>query len=218
LKANSERVPNKNRLDFGGVPLYAHTLLKLMAFECYVDTDSPEIKEEIDQQYPHVTAYERDDITINAKDATRALIERFMHEANVSPFDILVFIKVTAPFSEIGTVRDAIKAVASGEYDSAFPVTVLHEWLYRRAPVTGQLIPLNSDPRIHSDSQRLEPLYMKTNAFSVFTPSTFVAHGDHGVRPYLVEVSYPENVDIDYPEDFEQALATLYYLNNKEDT
>ena len=43
IKDKSERLPNKNFLQLGGVELYKHTLLKLKDFEVYVDTDSKKI-------------------------------------------------------------------------------------------------------------------------------------------------------------------------------
>ena len=40
IKENSQRVPGKNFREFGGAPLYKHTLYKLSNKSIYVDTDS----------------------------------------------------------------------------------------------------------------------------------------------------------------------------------
>ena len=40
IKEKSERLPNKNFLDLGGIPLYKHLLNQLSTEDVYIDTDS----------------------------------------------------------------------------------------------------------------------------------------------------------------------------------
>ena len=82
IKEKSERLPNKNFLQLGGVELYKHTLLKLKDFEVYVDTDSKKIYKECnqDKNLSHVTCYLRNqeyiDYEINNKKFPRHLYNR----------------------------------------------------------------------------------------------------------------------------------------------
>jgi CMP-N-acetylneuraminic acid synthetase len=43
IKEKSERLPNKNFLDLGGIPLYKHLLNELSTEDVYIDTDSDTI-------------------------------------------------------------------------------------------------------------------------------------------------------------------------------
>ena len=65
-------------------------------------------------------------------------------------------------------------------------------------------------------TQDLEPIYMETGAFFIFTREVFTKLGQRiGERPYIYEIDQFEAVDVDTAEDFEFAKAVAMYLGNR---
>ena len=59
IKEESERLPNKNFLTLGGIPLYRHLLNGLALEDVYIDTDSDKIFNEC-KTLTNITCYKRD--------------------------------------------------------------------------------------------------------------------------------------------------------------
>ncbi len=116
------------------------------------------------------------------------------------PADIYVYAHATAPFVTVDTMRECIRAVQSGEYDSAFCAAKLQDYLWQDGK------PLNFDATNVPRTQDLKPIYQETSGVYVFTKEVFLKHKRRiGINPFIKEVSIKESVDIDNPEDFEFA-------------
>ena len=125
----------------------------------------------------------------------------FMNELDA---DIYVYAHATAPFITVGTMKQCINAVKSGEYDSAFCAVKLQDYLWQ----DGQ--PLNFDASNLPRTQDLKPIYQETSGVYVFTKEVFLKHKRRvGVKPFIKEVTFKEAVDIDNPEDFDLAEVML---------
>ena len=68
--------------------------------------------------------------------------------------------------------------------------------------------PLNYSLQHVPRTQDLEPLYVETSAFFLFSRALWCErHQRIGKKPYMAVVDHIEGLDIDYPEDF--ALAEI---------
>ena len=66
-------------------------------------------------------------------------------------------------------------------------------------------------------TQNLEPIYMETGAFYIFTKEVFTRlHQRIGEKPFMCVIDQMEAVDIDEPEDFEFAKVVGQYLARKD--
>ena len=94
----------------------------------------------------------------------------------------------------------------SGEYDSAFAVKELRDFLWKDGkPFNYQL---DAIPR----TQDLPPLYEETSGFYIYRGEVMTKLGRRiGDNPCLVTVSEVESCDIDEPEDFLIADAIYNY-------
>ena len=114
--------------------------------------------------------------------------------------DVYVAGLTTAPFIKASSIEKGIKAVQSGEYDSAFAAKRLQTFAWYKGN------PLNYDPASIPRTQDLEPVFAETSGFFVFTRELWEKHRRRiGFRPYMVEVNDIEAVDIDTREDFDLA-------------
>jgi len=144
IKENSNRVPNKNFRDFGGVPLYVHTLSRLRDFEVYVDTDSYKILDEIadNPSLSHVRGYERNPSLLGDNISVCSLITDFIMQFIVA--GPICQVHVTSPFIRPETLKSAISKLA--HHDSVTACDVIQERLWTNEK--GVMCPHNHDPEI----------------------------------------------------------------------
>ena len=67
--------------------------------------------------------------------------------------------------------------------------------------------PINFNADSVQKSQILDPIYNLNSAFFIFTKKTFEANGNNrlGKNPYYYKLNFPEDLDINYPNDFKIA-------------
>lgn len=208
MKLNSQRLPNKNiRCFTNGKPLCYYILSTLLSIdeisEVYVYCSNPVIKEYIPQGVQYVKRS-------NFLDSdTTKMNEVLACFAKDIPADIYVMTHTTAPFITSESIRDGINAVLSGEYDSAFAVKKLQDFLWKAGrPFNYKL---DQIPR----TQDIEPLYQETSGFYIYTPYVINQLKRRiGEKPHMVEVGEIESIDIDEFEDFEIADA-IYNFKRK---
>lgn len=201
IKLNNERVPGKNTKPFSdGTPLMTliqRTLLKADTVdEVYVYCSQERVKGYI---LPGVNYLKRDEKYDTASADVNDMFYSFSRKV---PADIYVLAHATAPFLRASSVDNAVRMVASGEYDSAIAVRRMMDFFWQDEK------PLNYDTRHIPRTQDLEPMYMETTGMYVFTKDV-IEHirSRIGARPYLQEVSEIEATDINNPSDFEVADA-----------
>ena len=201
VKLRNQRIPGKNLKKFAdGTPLCELIFRTLAEAEgidekyCFCSDAS------IKNYLPPAIGYlergeELDADTTRCNEIIEAFIER------TAP-DIVVLTHVTSPFLRRGTLEKCVEIVKSGEYDAAFTVTPVRDFLWK----SGQ--PLNFDGSSSLRTQDLEGIYKETNGVFVFTRETFERVKKRtGEKPYLYSVERTKAVDINEPEDFLLAEA-----------
>ena len=206
MKLNNQRLPNKNTKSFtNGKPLCYYILSTLLEIsvidEVYVYCSSPEIEKFVPKGVKCLQRSQELD-----KDTTK-MNEVLTCFAKEVPADIYVMAHTTAPFVRAKSILKGIHAVRDGEYDSALAVRKLQDFLWKDGkPFNYEL---DNIPR----TQDLEPLYEETSGFYIYVSDVINKWRRRiGERPYMVEVSEIESIDIDEREDFEIADAIFNYM------
>ena len=201
IKLNNERTPGKNTKRFNdGTPLIhciERTLLDCKEIdEIYVYCSKEEIKEYL---LPGVNYLKRDEKFDTAQANVNEMFYTFSTEVNA---DIYVLAHATAPFQKAESIDKGIRAVKSGEYDSAIAVKKMQEFIWKDGEA------FNYNPKFIPRTQDLDPLYVETTGLYIFTRNVIQEmHSRIGAKEYMLEVSPIEATDINNPIDFEIANA-----------
>lgn len=205
IKLNNQRLPGKNTMPLKNRPMCDYI------FETVNQID------EIDEKYVYcsddaIQSYIPEGLTYLKRDAYLdgfqvkglEIIEYFLRDVQA---DIYVLTHVTQPFTKASSIREALLKVKSGEYDSAFSAMEIQDYCWYKNQ------PINYDMKDIVTTQNLEPIYMETGAFYIFTREVFEKyHQRIGKHPYIQRVGQFEAVDVDTPEDYKMAQVVAEYL------
>lgn len=198
IRLNSQRVSGKNLRLLGGEPLMCHILRTLTRVEgideVYVFCSDERIVELLPEGVRFLKrSAELDRDTTLGREIYDAFTARV--EAN-----LYVLAHATSPFIRPETIAGALDKVRSGEYDSAFSAEKIQTFAwYEGRPLNYAL---DNIPR----TQTIEPVYIETSAFFIFSRELWCGRGQRiGDRPWMAVVDRIEGLDIDYPEDFAMA-------------
>lgn len=208
IKLNNQRLPGKNLLPLDGRPVCDY----LFQTVAKIDT--------IDEKYVYcsdeaIKPYLVGDLQFKKRDPRLDgflvkgldIIEQFVKDVDA---DIYILTHVTQPFTKAASIQNALEKVKSGEYDSAFSAVALQDYMWYQGK------PFNYDMKNIVRTQDLEPVYMETGAFFIFTKKVFTElHQRIGNKPFIYEIDQFEAIDIDTAEDFEFAKIVAKYLNNQ---
>lgn len=205
IKLNNERVPGKNIKKFtDGTPLMS--LIQKACVdaetvdEVFVYCSNPAVKKYLN---PGVKYLQRPDFLDGNGANCNDIIREFMKAVHA---DIYIASHATGPFTSSKSIDACVKAVQTGEYDSAFLARRLQEFLWQDG--TAMNFDIQNFPR----TQDLKPIYSEAPGAYVFTKETFEKYDRRvGMKPYIHEISEVESRDIDYPEDFE--IANAIYMS-----
>lgn len=210
IKLNSVRLPEKNIKSFSnGRPLCHYILTTLINIdgidEVYVYCSDEEIKKYIPDEVRFLKrSSELDQDTTKMNE----VLKNFVEEVSA---DIYVMTHTTAPFVRKESIENGLKSVIESGYDSAFAVKRLQDFLWKNGE------PFNYDLDNIPRTQDLEPIYEETSGFYIFKKNVLTDYNRRiGQKPYMVEVSEIEGIDIDEAEDFMIADAVFNYLKRKE--
>ena len=206
IKKESERVPNKNFRDFGGVPLYMHTLNKFKDYEVFVNTDCAFLKVP-----DNVTFIERKEELCGHDVSVNLLIKDFLLDYVEDEDEIIFQTHVTSPFLSTKTIDYLTKFYKKNSryinIDSYFSVNDLTQRMWGMNK-TNCLLPLNHDPRKLLPTQKLDTVYLENSAFYMFTKKSFLKRDNRiGLNASIYSVKFPEYLDIDTEDDFKLCLA-----------
>jgi CMP-N-acetylneuraminic acid synthetase/phosphoglycolate phosphatase-like HAD superfamily hydrolase len=211
VKLNSRRLPNKNFLMLGNRPLSHYIFDTLLGIESidsvYCFTSQNQILSLLPpgvKILPRPSYLDQDCITGN---------QLFDYAVDkLSDFDLIVLCHPTGPFIEKESILKGISAISSGGFDSAFAVEkhLTYAW-HNNSPI-------NYNPCSMTQTQDLAPIYTETSGFYAFLRKSYLEAGSRiGSRPFLVEVSKREAVDIDFPSDFAYAEHLLSFNPEEKD-
>lgn len=198
VKGTSERIKNKNVTLMDGKPLFLYTLEKLMKCsfidEVYLDTEKDEIYDMA--KYTGCKYLKRDPSLASNKTDGHSL---FYNEVIKVEADIYIQILCTSPFIEMSTLKKGIDVMTDNKYDSV--VMVKKDKQYTWGPQGP-----NYDRENIPNSKDLPDTVIETMGLYITNRDVALNKKKrYGEKPYLLEASPLEAIDVNYPADFELA-------------
>lgn len=211
MKLNSERVKNKNIKEFdNGKPLCSYILNTLKKVknidEIYVYCSDEKIKKYIPKGIKYLKRSEELD---GQKVKINEVLKAFANDVDA---DYYLLTHATAPFISKETMEKGVEVIKEGKYDSVLTVSKIQEFLWKdNKPFNYSL---DSIPR----TQDLDPLYAETCGLYIYSKDLILKQNRRiGDKPYLLEISKIEALDIDTEDDFFVSNAVSSKLEEKDD-
>lgn len=209
-RGGSKRLPNKNILSLGGIPLIAHSILyaqnnSAIIDDIYVSTDDETIKK-IALQYGAKVIDRPENLSGDFEPTVTVL--KHVLESIEEAVENVILLQATNPLRPQNVLKEAFEVYQKGNYSSLFTVSRNHQKLGKI--VENRFHPANYD--IGQRSQDLEPLYFENGLLYITKASLILQDIIISENAYPFEVnSLFANVDIDTQED----LAYAEYLIEK---
>lgn len=202
IRLNSQRVERKNLRELGGRPMMTYLLESLVKAEnideVYVYCSNPLVETLLPEGVKFLRRSESLDQNTTLG---REIYDAFTTEVKA---DIYILAHATSPFIRTSTLEQAVSAVESGEYDSAFSAEKIQTFAWWQGE------PLNYSLENIPRTQDLEPIFVETSAFFVFKNELWTKeHRRIGHKPYIAVTDRIESMDIDNPDDFTLAEAIV---------
>jgi len=205
VKKDSTRLPRKNILPFGDSNLLIHKIRQLREVKevnhIVVSSDSEEMLRMAEEEgvIPMLRPKQYADESL-------PISEFITYLSNVVEGDHYMWSCVTSPLVDSNLYKKAIQLYfekLSEGYDSLVTVSAFQHYLM------DENGPFNfSRGKAHPNSQKLPKLYLFTNGIQLTPRKKYKEWGDRiGLKPYLMEVSKKESIDIDDIYDYEFALS-----------
>lgn len=207
VKGSSTRIESKNIKLLDGKPLFLHTLEKLLTCdfidEVYLDTESDEVVALAD--YLSHKVMRRDPALANNKTDGHKL---FYNEVCHTDADVYIQILCTSPFISKDTIKKGVDKVSSGEFDSAILVQNEKQYTWTNGSPDYNLNSIPNSGELPDTTIETMGLYVVSREAANQTKRRI------GEKPFLIEATPTEAIDVNYPEDFE--LATLLAAGMRE--
>lgn len=214
-RGGSKRLPNKNILELGSIPLLVHSIIYAKANANYIDgiyvsTDDETIKN-IALQYGAKVIDRPEELSGDFEPTITAI--QHVLETIDSEVENVIVLQPTNPLRPINLIKDCIEKFHSERTDSLFTISRNHHKLGKI--VKEQFRPFNYE--IGQRSQDLEPLYFE-NGLLYITKAKCIKEGNiisENAFPYEVNHIFA-TIDIDTQEDFDYAeyLYKKYLIPN----
>lgn len=211
VKERSTRLPGKNLKDLCGKPMMAYPIEAAKGARgvsrVVVTTESEKIKE-IAEKYgadvPFLRPMELTEDAVTSQQVLVHALDEFKKLEGYEP-DYVLLLYPTSPLLSRERIEQAIAlaveknadSVISGHYDKG------HYWLEAEGGGWQRLYPTEL---VNSQYQR--PLFVENGAIYM-TRASIVPVELVAKRAEVLLMEPDENVDVDYPEDFEKAEAIL---------
>jgi CMP-N-acetylneuraminic acid synthetase len=214
MKANSERVKQKNFRDFHGKPLFRWILDTLLSLEeisaVVINTDARSVLGEkgLTESGRVVIRDRKPEICGDLVSMNLVLADDV---ANV-PADVYLMTHTTNPLLGRETIREALaifmESKQNGIADSLFTVNKFQTRFYRE-----DCTPINHDPDNLVRTQELEPWFEENSNLYLFTRESFLSTNARiGKKPLMFETPRLQSVDIDDQTDWDIAEIAAQYL------
>ena len=201
MKANSERLPNKNIRKFAGKPLYRIILDKLLQSnfinEIIINTDIESVLNlsDVDKKLKIIERPK------NLRGDFVPFFDIIEHDLKLTKSNLFIHTHSTNPLLKTETIDKAILTyIHNRNYDSLLSVNRLKKRTYY-----SDYKPINHDPYDKLlRTQDLKPIFVDCSCIYIFSRESFRSSGNHriGKKPYFFEVDEIESIDIDYENDF----------------
>ena len=203
-RGGSKRLPNKNILSLGGIPLIAHSILYAqqnndIIDEVYVSTDDVAIKK-IALEYGAKVIDRPENLSGDLEPTVTAL----KHVLESLDFEVenVILLQATNPLRPENVLKDAFETYKNGNYDSLFTVSRNHQKLGKIE--ANKFIPFNYE--IGQRSQDLEPLFFENGLLYITKVALILQNVIISKNAFPLEVNHIFSViDIDGSEDLAYA-------------
>ena len=214
-RGGSKRLPNKNSLSLGGIPLIAHSILyaqnnSAIIDEIYVSTDDAAIKK-IALNYGAQVIDRPESLSGDVEPTVSAL--KHVLESMETAVENVVLLQATNPLRPPSLLNEAFEVYQKGNYDSLFTVSRNHHKLGKI--VGNQFQAFNYT--IGQRSQDLEPLFFENGLLYISKASLILQDSIISKNAFPFEVhSIFANVDIDTQDDLDYAEYLMDKFADKE--
>ncbi len=202
-RGGSKRLPGKNTMPLGELPLIAHSIqyAKQQAFidAVYVSTDDVAIKE-IALQYGAIVI-DRPQALSGDLEPTVSALKHVLEFIN-DTVDNVVLLQATNPLRPKELAQEAFTIFLEKQVDSLFTVSRSH---HKLGKITNhKFIPYNYE--VGQRSQDLEPLYYENGLLYITKAAVLLNNEIITKEAFPLVVHHPfATVDIDTQEDFDYA-------------
>jgi CMP-N-acetylneuraminic acid synthetase len=203
-RGGSKRLPNKNILFLGGIPLLAHSILyaqknSAIIDEIYVSTDDETIKK-IALEYG-AQVIDRPENLSGDFEPTVTALKHVLESINFEVENVIL-LQPTNPLREENLLRDAFRTYQKQNCESLFTVSRNDQKLGKIANNT--FVPFNYE--IGQRSQDLEPLYFENGLLYISKAKLILENIiiSESAFPYKVDSIFGK-LDIDLQDDFDYA-------------
>ncbi|NHM06412.1 acylneuraminate cytidylyltransferase family protein [Flavobacterium sp. CYK-4] len=207
-RGGSKRLPGKNTMPLGGLPLIAHSIKQAKEFpaiidEVYVSTDDNSIKEvalvygaKVIDRPAALSGDEAPTVS-----ALKHVLQNIEHEVGC-----VFLLQPTNPLRPKNLIAEAYELYEQHQPQSLMTVTRNHQKFGKI--IDHQFVPFNYE--IGQRSQDLEPLYFENGLLYLIKPKLILEEKILGVPNFAMIVNHPfASVDIDTQDDFDYAAYLL---------
>ena len=197
IKSKSSRVKRKNFIKIKkNKPLYRYFLEKVLKCnfdQVFVDTDSIEIINFCKKRKINIIKRKKSLAQDNANGN-----DLLNYHAKIIKSDLYFQLFITTPLLSVKTINKSIYLLKTKKkFDSIFTCHKIFSWFWFNDR------PVNYKPKILPRSQDAKPIVMETTGLYGIRKKTLKKHGCRiGQKPYFLEVSKKESLDLDTKEDF----------------
>jgi CMP-N,N'-diacetyllegionaminic acid synthase len=222
-RGGSKRVPKKNILSLGGIPLICHCLRAAKACpgidRLVVSTEDEAIRDVALSE--GVEVIKRPMELAQDNTPTLPVIRHAMDEIEKTGFcaDIILTIQPPYPFITSENIERAIEAFSSGgDFDSVTTVVKApfryHPYNTRKIQEDGTIAFMFPEEKKHCpNTQSAPPVYFFGNLYASKRSAILEKGSLYGDRSFPVEISDKEAFDIDDMVDFELAKCLMKMRN-----
>jgi CMP-N-acetylneuraminic acid synthetase len=211
-RGGSKRLPNKNMMLLGGIPLLAHSILFAQKHDfiddIYVSTDDDNIKK-ISIEYGAKVIDRPENLSGDFEPTISALKHVLSVVENI---ENVVLLQPTNPLRPENLLSEAFTIYQKNNCKSLFTVSRNHQKLGEI--IDNKFIPFNY--KIGQRSQDLEPLYFE-NGLLYITKASSILNDEiitQNAFPFIINHIF-ETIDIDTQEDFDYAEYLYQKTHNQ---
>ncbi len=204
IKTNSRRLPNKNFLKLGQLPLCTHIFNTLQNLEnvdvyCYTSNISVmSLLPKTTRYLPREKKYDLDSVNVQ---------ELFFNAIKkLEEYETILITHATSPLLKYESLQEAIKIYLdkNNKYDSVVACRKFKKYCWFKNK------PLNYVLSDSTQTNNLDTVYIETSGFYIFKRNYYLETNCRiGLNPFFYNVSYEESIDIDEKEDFNEASKLL---------
>jgi N-acylneuraminate cytidylyltransferase len=203
VRGSSKSLPGKNFRTVGGLPLISRTIRTALRVpgvrRVLVSTDADELAALARREGAEVPFLRPAELAADTTPLMDVLRHSWEHVQDREGLEGVILLQATSPFLRAETVRRALEEFRQSRAPVLRAVRKVREhpaWMLRAA---GDRVISYSEAPARTGEEK-EPLYIPCGAVSVCGPE-YLQAPDAGAPAAWIEVSWPESIDIDEPQD-----------------